>query len=133
MQNLIKIFDKFMFKINCKPTNVYHVYQRLILRLPWIRKISQSSQKWFQACQINTYPYLLIFSSENPFQRLVQTANIGGKDYKFFNLSALNDPRYREYNLMLQQYYMKNLQHFIPVIVSTEFVVGEFSVAPKPP
>ncbi|CAG2197405.1 ACO [Mytilus edulis] len=84
------------------------------------------TQKWFQACQINTYityPYLLIFSSENPFQRLVQTANIGGKDYKFFNLSALNDPRYREYNLMLQQYYMKNLQHFIPVIVSTEFVV----------
>lgn len=86
------------------------------------------TQKWFQACQINTYmtyPHLLIFSSENPFQRLVQTANIGGKDYKFFNLSALNDPRYREYNLMLQ--------HFIPVIVSTEFVVGEFSVAPKPP
>ncbi|CAG2204927.1 ACO [Mytilus edulis] len=62
-------------------------------------------------------------TTENPFQRLVQTANIGGKDYKFFNLSALNDPRYREYNLMLQQYYMKNLQHFIPVIVSTEFVV----------
>ncbi|VDI69349.1 aconitate hydratase, partial [Mytilus galloprovincialis] len=35
-------------------------------------------------------------TTENPFQRLVQTANIGGKDYKFFNLSALNDPRYQK-------------------------------------
>ncbi|XP_052084588.1 cytoplasmic aconitate hydratase-like isoform X1 [Mytilus californianus] len=35
-------------------------------------------------------------TTENPFQHLVQTANIGGKDYRFFNVSALNDPRYKK-------------------------------------
>jgi hypothetical protein len=43
------------------------------------------------------YSSAIFYFSENPFQKLVETAHIEGKDYSYFNVSSLKDPRYRKY------------------------------------